>query len=564
MLIDFLRTWNNPHHIAWGESHCPEMVDHALTHSKNLFILSNRLFHDNDNLIDQLNDGEKACYVLSLYLHDIGMSKMLFTPNINNLPEINRYLSHYAHPGDDPQYKSSSFFSSITVSDLSGITPGWIREHHALLSKYLIINNTQIITFGADVHEDIREIVGNICLNHSGKVRLSESSVKRKYYTIPPVDNQNSGKSVITVNSKKYEINILFLSALLRFVDGCDQTNKRLIALLNTDQFIQRNKSERDFLLTEMIQEMKPDDAKTLQMLSDWFDRTDSSPGDSDFFSAVEQLKKKYSKFSRSLDVFSHICHYRRNMDYKKSVKDIYFNEGKIILACADEYYPPDISRVMADILKELQDVKHILKQPPHETRDIGIPTSVDEPYNEESFNVIHGDCSQYEIPVYEPFQQLGAQYYEDRKFIAQKLHEAYIAAERANGNKIVNNPQMHLWNRIDHRYRKANIRHGNDILDYLSIIHATIPPFFDSSDEIFEFTSEELEMLAKIEHERWMKEKVEEGWIYGEERDEKKLIHPCILDWDDLTDAVKEKDRNVIRNLPIVLHSMKLSIKRL
>ena len=82
-LKDFFNAWNDPNHEAWRENHCPEMVDHGLHHTQNVFRIANRIFHDNKNLAN-LNDAEIFCFVLAIWLHDIGMSKLLFLPTYDN------------------------------------------------------------------------------------------------------------------------------------------------------------------------------------------------------------------------------------------------------------------------------------------------------------------------------------------------------------------------------------------------------------------------------------------------------------------------------------------------
>lgn len=563
-LIEFLKTWNNPNHIAWQASHCPELVDHALHHSQDLFIIANRLFHDNDNLIDQLNDAEKFCFVTSLYLHDVGMSKTLFTPQQQKLSDIQNFISRYAEPGNVPKDESSSPVEPFILPDVGSVTTGWIRNHHDLLSKYVIKHDLTNIHFGVESDEHIRDIVGNICLNHDGKVRLNKDSAPKKYYTIPCVSEQNSGIDNLLIDKKSYPINILFLSALVRFVDGCDQSSKRLITAINAQQYIENRRSMLDILVARMGKEIKSEDFDLLKNLSDSFEKSEESKAEKEAQKkSFETLKSQYPGLVPLLDEFYHLCSFRRNMDYKKSVKDIYFSEGKIILARADDYYRPHIERVKEDILYELNDVKMILKDPLNDERDLGIPTAIHDVYDDNCFIEVDGDCSQYEVTKYEPYQRIGATGYNASKYISQKLHESYIAAEREKGLKIIDNHQIHLWNRIHSRFQRANMRHGKDYFDYIAMINASIHPNMNNSFDNFQFTPKEIELLSAEEHIRWMKEKISEGWKYGEERDDQKLIHPLIVPWEKLPEVEKDKDRNIIRDIPKTLHSMHLSIIR-
>lgn len=45
------------------------------------------------------------------------------------------------------------------------------------------------------------------------------------------------------------------------------------------------------------------------------------------------------------------------------------------------------------------------------------------------------------------------------------------------------------------------------------------------------------------MSHESWMAEKVADGWVYGEEKDEKKKTHPCMVEYDELPKEQQAKD---------------------
>lgn len=51
-------------------------------------------------------------------------------------------------------------------------------------------------------------------------------------------------------------------------------------------------------------------------------------------------------------------------------------------------------------------------------------------------------------------------------------------------------------------------------------------------------------EMIAKNTHENWAKSKIEEGWTLGDKIDEKNLTHPCLVEYEKLSEKDKEYDR--------------------
>lgn len=53
------------------------------------------------------------------------------------------------------------------------------------------------------------------------------------------------------------------------------------------------------------------------------------------------------------------------------------------------------------------------------------------------------------------------------------------------------------------------------------------------------------VETMAKNVHEVWAKSRMDEGWTWGKERDDKAKRHPCLVAYEDLPETEKEYDRN-------------------
>ena len=51
-------------------------------------------------------------------------------------------------------------------------------------------------------------------------------------------------------------------------------------------------------------------------------------------------------------------------------------------------------------------------------------------------------------------------------------------------------------------------------------------------------------EEIAKNVHEVWSEGRMKDGWTYGEERDDAKKHHPCLVPYENLTETEKEYDR--------------------
>ena len=52
-------------------------------------------------------------------------------------------------------------------------------------------------------------------------------------------------------------------------------------------------------------------------------------------------------------------------------------------------------------------------------------------------------------------------------------------------------------------------------------------------------------EEIAKNVHEVWSAGRIQEGWTYGEARDDARKHHPCLVPYEDLTETEKEYNRH-------------------
>lgn len=63
------------------------------------------------------------------------------------------------------------------------------------------------------------------------------------------------------------------------------------------------------------------------------------------------------------------------------------------------------------------------------------------------------------------------------------------------------------------------------------------------------------LEAMAKNVHEIWAQGRINQGWIYGEERDDAKKHHPCLVPYEELPEEEKIYDRNTsVETLKLIL----------
>lgn len=53
------------------------------------------------------------------------------------------------------------------------------------------------------------------------------------------------------------------------------------------------------------------------------------------------------------------------------------------------------------------------------------------------------------------------------------------------------------------------------------------------------------VERLARNVHEVWAQGRLQDGWSYGEERDDDLKHHPCMVPYEELSESEKDYDRH-------------------
>ncbi|MGA7579576.1 MAG: RyR domain-containing protein [Desulfobaccales bacterium] len=148
-------------------------------------------------------------------------------------------------------------------------------------------------------------------------------------------------------------------------------------------------------------------------------------------------------------------------------------------------------------------------------------------------------------------------------EMLARALHQDYVLKQPNIGESPETNPSLSPWEKLSKEIKESNRREADHIGKKLIAVHCDIMPLTNWDAELFEFTPEEIEILARMEHERWSNERRNEGWTYGP-RDNEGKKNPNLVEWDKLTDAAKNYNLNTSRNLPVFLAGAGFQIFRI
>ena len=143
----------------------------------------------------------------------------------------------------------------------------------------------------------------------------------------------------------------------------------------------------------------------------------------------------------------------------------------------------------------------------------------------------------------------------------ARAIHRHYVDNCAARGDSPQVNPSMQPWEQLPDHLKRSNLAQARHIGSTLESIDCTVTPETRTTPA-FAFTADEIELLARKEHERWMQERRDEGLVHGPERQGNQ--HPDLVDWQYLSPATQDKDRAAIRDLPDILAEAGFQIIRL
>ena len=144
---------------------------------------------------------------------------------------------------------------------------------------------------------------------------------------------------------------------------------------------------------------------------------------------------------------------------------------------------------------------------------------------------------------------------------LAEAVHEVYCEGLKKRGytygpvtnEKKKQHSVLVSYAQLSEEHKEMNRGNVRDIATKLAHVGYVMRPA-RSDQKPFNFPGVDIEELSIMEHNRFVKQKKDSGWTYAPERDDDKKTHPEILEWEKLSDEVKEKDRAMVRSIPAIL----------
>ncbi len=149
----------------------------------------------------------------------------------------------------------------------------------------------------------------------------------------------------------------------------------------------------------------------------------------------------------------------------------------------------------------------------------------------------------------------------EDLDLMGQEFHARY----RAGNLKKIQPDNLKHWEHLPETYKKANREQAAYAIRILAAAGFGVRKAPGKPAIFTGFTTEDIELMAELEHGRWNIERLRDGWRPGP-RDDAKKTHNCLAPWKDLADGpegVKRFDRVAVAAFPEILAKAGLEVFR-
>ncbi|MCA0423984.1 MAG: NAD-binding protein [Proteobacteria bacterium] len=132
-------------------------------------------------------------------------------------------------------------------------------------------------------------------------------------------------------------------------------------------------------------------------------------------------------------------------------------------------------------------------------------------------------------------------------EFLAAALHNHYL--DRSSQQPLGSTAALAAWRQIPENMRHAN-RAAAAHLSILLASEGLMAERTRAGEAIFAPDPAMLERLCRVEHRRWMADRIDLGWRHAAKRNDARREHNCLVPFDDLSPADQQKDRDAVLTL--------------
>ena len=149
---------------------------------------------------------------------------------------------------------------------------------------------------------------------------------------------------------------------------------------------------------------------------------------------------------------------------------------------------------------------------------------------------------------------------------LAQAIHDDYGTIHKSSAeaavtlNQVAAGASLGPWDELPDEFKESNRAQARQIGEKLAVIGCLMVPVFDPTIE-FTFDDGELQLLARLEHERWMQERTAPGFEPGPARHGR--VRPDLVPWERLSDETRARNIQAVRRIPELLARVGFQVLR-
>ncbi len=144
---------------------------------------------------------------------------------------------------------------------------------------------------------------------------------------------------------------------------------------------------------------------------------------------------------------------------------------------------------------------------------------------------------------------------------LGRAVHENYVLSRLSEGADPTL-PGLRPWHELSEDLRAANRAQAADVGRKLRAIGCALAPSpIWGEPQLLDDAA--VEQLAEMEHERWYRYMIDDGWRFSLHRDNVARLHPDLIPWADLAYVIQEKNREAVREIPMFLADAGFQIVR-
>lgn len=150
------------------------------------------------------------------------------------------------------------------------------------------------------------------------------------------------------------------------------------------------------------------------------------------------------------------------------------------------------------------------------------------------------------------------------REQLARHVHARFRQLAGGQGRTAAADDALAEWAELVHEdYKDSNRQQVDHIWVKLRAVNCEVVPASDPRPPA-EWSKEEVDRLARLEHARWCAERRMAGWTFADgPKNDVAKTSPNLVDWDRLDEITRDYDRDAVRNIPHLLSAVGKKISR-